>query len=217
MKPLVIIGAGGHGREAVDIIEAMNAERPTFEVIGFIDDGREPGSLASPYDIPVLGGLDHLRTMNVSYVLAIGRPDIRRRLSERLTDREPVNIVHPLSSIGSHVEHGPGLIMAAGSRITHSVRLGQHVHLNVNATVSHDCRVGDFVTVTPGVSISGGVTIGDDVWMGIGSSVIQQIAIGDRVVVGAGAAVIRDVRADTTVVGVPAHPVEPRGDRGGTQ
>ncbi len=210
MKPLAIIGAGGHGREALDIIDAMNAEDPRFEVIGFIDDGREPGSLAVPHEIPVIGGIDHLRTLDVGYVLAIGLPAVRRRIAQLLPDHRPVDIVHPDSSIGSHVEHGPGLIMAAGSRITHAVNLGQHVHLNVNATVSHDCRIGNFVTITPGACVSGAVTLGDEVWMGIGSSVIQQVHVADRVVVGAGAAVIRDVAADSTVVGVPAHPVTGR-------
>lgn len=210
MKPVVIIGTGGHGREALDIIDAMNADKPRYEMVGFIDDAREKGSFALPHEIPVLGGVDHLRTMNVGYVPAIGLPAIRRRIVESLPDHEAVDLIHPSATIGSHVDHGPGLIMAAGARITHAIRLGKHVHMNLNATVSHDCTVGDFVTITPGVSISGGVTIGDEVWMGIGSSVIQQVTIGDRSVVGAGAAIIRDVAASVVVVGVPSRPLPNR-------
>ena len=211
VRPIAIIGVGGHGREAYDIVTAINDLDPTFEVVGFIDDGREPGELAAPHDVRVLGGVDHLRTLDVGYVPAIGAPGVRRRIVASLPDHEAVDLVHPTASIGSHVAHGPGLIMAAGARITHAVTLGDHVHLNVNATVSHDSRIGSFVTITPGVHIGGGVTLGDGVWMGIGSCAIQGVIIGADVTVGAAAAVVVDLPDGCTAVGVPARPI---GDEG---
>lgn len=210
MKRLVIIGAGGHGREALDIVTAINAVAPTFEFLGFLDDGRVPGSRALPHHAEILGGSDLLGDLDAAYVVAVGLPALRRQLAARLHGHETVDLVHPLASIGSHVRHGSGLIVGAGARVTHGVDLGDHVHVNVNASISHDCRVGSFVTITPGARLSGGVTLGDDVWLGINSSVIQGVTIGDGVIVGAGAAVIDDLPAHCTAVGVPAHPVERR-------
>jgi sugar O-acyltransferase (sialic acid O-acetyltransferase NeuD family) len=210
-RPIVIIGGGGHGREAYDIVTAINEMNPTFEVVGFIDDGRAPGELAAPHEVPVLGGVDYLRTLDVGYVPAIGAPDVRRRVVASLPNHEAVDLVHPAASVGSHVAHGPGLIVAAGGRITHAVILGSHVHVNVNASVSHDSRIGSFVTIAPGVHLSGGVTLGDCVWMGIGSSAIQGVIIGADVTVGAAAAVVDDLPDGCTAVGVPARPI--RGQR----
>lgn len=205
MRPLVIIGAGGHGREAYDIATDVNEDRPTFDVIGFLDDARVPGTLATPHAVPVLGGIDWLESRSIEFVAAVGHPASRRQIADRLRHHTAADLIHPTATIGSHVAHGPGLIIAPGSRVTHAVTLGQHVHINVNATISHDCRVGDYVTITPGVHLSGGVTLEDEVWMGIGSAAIQDVTIGARSVIGAGAAIIRDVPRNTTAVGVPAR------------
>lgn len=209
-RRLVIVGAGGHGREILDIVDAINAVSPTFDFVGFVDDGRTPGTLATPFDWPILGGIDVVPRLSAVFVPAIGIPEVRQRVVEALAGVETVDLVHPLASMGSHVSHGPGLVMAAGARLTHNVRLGRHVHLNVNATVSHDCQVGDYVTVTPGAHVSGNVRLADRVWMGLGSSVIQGVSIGEDVVVGAGAAVVYDLPAGCTAAGVPAHPLRGR-------
>ncbi|WP_161958371.1 acetyltransferase [Ornithinimicrobium cavernae] len=212
MKPLVIVGAGGHGREAHDIAVAVNEVNPSFELVGFLDDALSPGDPAAPHTATILGGIDWLESHAVAFVPAVGSPELRRLIVQRFPHHEVADLIHPTATIGSHVSHGPGLIMAAGSRVTHAVTLGQHVHINVNSTISHDCRVGDFVTITPGVHLSGSVTLHDEVWMGIGSSAIQGVTVGARSVVGAGAAIIHDVPPDTTTVGVPGRPAHHRED-----
>lgn len=213
VRPLVIIGIGGHGREAYDIACAMNEESPTFEIVGFLDDGAEPGTFAAPHDVPVLGPTSMAGEMDVDHVVAIGVPAVRRRIAERLPTERTTRLVHPKASIGSHVQMGPGAIVAAGACITHAVRMGRHVHVNVGATISHDSALGDYVTVTPGAHIGGAVTLEDEVWMGIGSSAIQGVTIGARTTVGAGAAIIGDAPADTTVVGVPGRVVKDHHER----
>lgn len=209
LTPLVIVGAGGHGREALDIVAAVNAVEPTYHVLGFLDDDRQPGSLAALTEHEVLGGIGVLDDLDSAYVVAIGVTAARRKVAERLKDvaRGPTTLVHPTATIGGNVRHGCGLIMAAGSRVTSAVTLGEHVHLNVNASVSHDCSIGSFVTVTPGAHLSGNVDVGDGVWFGIGAVATQGVRIAADVTVGAGAVVIDDLPAGCTAVGVPAKPL----------
>ena len=59
-----------------------------------------------------------------------------------------------------------------------------------------------------GRNVAGMVTIGEQVMVAIGSTIRDRVAIGDRAVIGAGSVVVNDVAADTTVVGVPARPLE---------
>lgn len=207
--PLVIVGAGGHGREALDIVNAINLVDPTYEMVGFVDDKRAVGEKAEPTQYPVIGGLDVLEEIDACYVLAIGLTDVRRIAAERLKSlgRGPVSLLHPSATMGSQITRGEGLVMAAGARLTHAVDLGDHVHLNVNSTVSHDCSIGSFVTITPGVHLSGNVRVGDGVWLGIGAVATQGVTIGADVTVGAGAVVIDDLPAGCTAVGVPARPL----------
>lgn len=213
MRPLAIIGIGGHGREALDIVEAVNAEKPTWDVVGFIDDAAPVGTLAEPHDVPVIGTVSQLAELDVEYICAVGATRTRQRIIDQLPSNRSADLIHPLASIGSHVSHGPGLIMAAGARVTHAVHLGAHVHINVGATISHDCTLGDFVTVTPGVHVSGAATVGSHVWLGVGSSIIQQVSVGDDVTVGAGAAIISDIPHGATVVGVPGRAIKTEGEQ----
>lgn len=207
MTPLVIVGAGGHGRETHDIVDAINALSPTFEFLGFVDDRTDNESLVAARGAHIIGPLDALRDVDACYVLGIGSGDMRRRIDRQLTDwgRVPAVLVHPAATVGAVVSLGPGVVVAAGARVTTNVSLGRHAHVNVNASVSHDCRLSDYVTVSPGVTISGNVTIGEGAMLGAGSTVIQGRTIGAWATVGAGAVVVRDVADCVTAVGVPAR------------
>jgi sugar O-acyltransferase (sialic acid O-acetyltransferase NeuD family) len=211
---VAIVGAGGHGREVLDVVEAINEMTPTHEVIGFVADHADRELLArrgaahlGTVDDLVAGRIDAVDG-DVALVLAVGEPPTRRDLERRL---EPLGrpwvaaLVHPLASIGSDVELGVGTVVAAGARITTNVRVGRHVQVNVNAVISHDCRVGDHATLSPGALVNGTVTIGEDVLLGTGAVVIPGHTVGDGAVVGAGAVVVTDVPAGVTATGVPAR------------
>jgi len=211
--PLVIVGAGGHGRETVDIVRAINAAspaEPAWNLLGLVADEAEPALLAR-VSTPYLGTLtEALRTFTtVSYVIGIGRGAAREQLDGVIQSAKAgwtaATLVHPLASIGADVELAPGVVLAAGARVTTNVRLGRHTQLNVNAVISHDCRVGDFVTCSPGSLVNGNNTLDHHVFLGTGAVVTPGRRLGHGAVVGAGAVVVDDVGANATVKGVPAR------------
>ena len=212
-RALVVVGAGGHGREVLDIVEAMAvaaraAGRPApYEAVGMVADAEPDLELLARRGARFLGPLEALGDLDADHVLAVGDPVGRRRLEERVAalDSRPAVLVHPSATLGADVELGPGVVVAAGARITTNVRLGRHVQVNVGAVVSHDARVGDHATLSPGVLLNGAVTIGVGAFLGTGAIVTPGCAVGDGAVVGAGAVVVRDVPAGVTAVGVPAR------------
>jgi sugar O-acyltransferase (sialic acid O-acetyltransferase NeuD family) len=208
VTPLVIIGTGGHGRETLDIVNAINARSATFDFVGFIDDRTHNEALVAARGARIIGPLSALRDLDARYVIGIGSAEVRHRIDRQLTEwrREAAVLVHPDATVGSCVSLGPGVVIAAGARLTTNIRLGRHAHVNVNASVSHDCRLADYVTISPGVTVSGNVTIGEGTLMGAGSTVIQNRVIGPWATVGAGAVVVRDLPGHVTAIGVPARP-----------
>lgn len=206
--PLIIIGGGGHGRELLDVVEAMNKIAETFEFVGFAADKYYDEAEVEARGARYLGGVEAaLRSVDAEYVVGIGSGQARKEIDEIATScgRSAAVLVHPQSSTGSDVILGPGTVITAGARLTTHIRTGRHVHINVNSTVSHDVRLGDYSTLSPGVAVSGRATIGDLVTLGAGSCVIDRISIGARTTVGAGATVVSDLPEDVLAIGTPAR------------
>lgn len=205
---LVVIGGGGHGREVLTIVRALQAAGTTdIDFLGFLDDGAPDTSLLGRLGVRHLGPVDRAADLDACAAIGIGSPHTRMAIDEKLRAADiacPV-LIHPHASIGEDVGLGPGTVVTAGVRVTTNVATGRHSHLNLNCTVSHDVRIGDYVTISPGAAISGNVIIGDRVYVGTNAAVIQGLHLGSDCTVGAGAAVLRDVDAHTTVVGVPAR------------
>jgi sugar O-acyltransferase (sialic acid O-acetyltransferase NeuD family) len=203
---LVIVGAGGFGREVLDVVEALEATGMPLAFRGFLDDGEVELERLRRRGALLLGGVSSFGLHADQFVIGIGATDVRSEIAgllEHLGGRA-VKLVHPDSTIGGDNEIGAGTVVTAGVRVTTNVRIGRHVHLNLNSTIGHDTHVGDFVSVFPGVTISGDVVIGERVTIGTGVNIINGVSIGDGAYIGAGAVVTRDVEPGVTVAGVPA-------------
>lgn len=211
MRTLVIVGAGGHGRELLDIVDAINAVEPTYEFLGFLDDTGGDRAILDRRGAHVIGPTTDLQTVDSLYAIGIGTADARRRFHElaTLAGKEAATLIHPSATIGADVDIGPGCVLAAGARVTTHATLGRHTHLNINSTVSHDCRLGDFVTLSPGSHLSGWTTLGEGVTLGTGAVTRDRVTIGNDTLVGAGAVVVADLPASIVAVGVPARVINP--------
>lgn len=206
---LVVVGAGGHGRELLDTIEAINAAAPRWNLLGVVDD--DPGENLERLrrrGVQWLGPVTALESSPSAYALGIGTSPVRRRLAAQLDSWgcTATTLVHPGASIGSDVRLGNGVVIYDRSVVTTNVTIGDHSHLNVACVVQHDSSVGSFAQFSPGVFVNGDCALGDDVFLGTGAIITRGCDVGEGARVGAGAVVLGDVAAWTTVVGAPAQP-----------
>ncbi|WP_205528551.1 NeuD/PglB/VioB family sugar acetyltransferase [Desertimonas flava] len=205
--PIIIVGAGGFGREVLDIVEAINVSGGDIDFLGFVDDGDVDEGLLHRRSSKLLGPSSIVVHLAAKYVIGIGSGEIRRRLATEFDSlgAEAAILVHPAATIGGDSHLSPGCIVAAGARVTTNIRLGRHTQLHVNSTVGHDSTLSDFVSVYPGATVSGNVTLAHGVTIGTGANVLPGRSVGASSMVGAGAVVTRDVEPDSTVVGSPAR------------
>lgn len=214
-EEIIVVGAGGFGREVIDVIHAINAAAPApiWSLQGVVDDSPSEANLdrLSERSLDYLGTVKEVKagTDRPLFVIGIGNPAVRKSVAATFETARfrAATLVHPSATLGSQVTLGPGTIVCAGARITTNVIVGQHVHVNLNATIGHDSRIGDYASINPLASISGDCVVGDGVLVGVSASLINGVAIGNVSVIGGGACAVRDVPAATTVVGVPARPL----------
>jgi sugar O-acyltransferase (sialic acid O-acetyltransferase NeuD family) len=211
-RPLVIVGAGGQGREMLDTVEALNRVDRTWNFLGFLADDERSADLVEDRGASMLGPVSRLAELDADYVIGIGDPVVRRTVDELATAAGlvPATLVHPSAEVGSQVRFGAGAYVGPNAVLTTNVSVGRHTIVNVGASLSHDVVVGDFVTIGPGCRLAGNVTVGDDADLGVGVIARPGSSIGAVTLVGAGAVVVGDLPGGIVAVGVPAAPLRDR-------
>lgn len=205
MIPLILIGNGGHAVDILQIIRDINHHRPTYDIIGSLDDSLLRDRLGDIEDIVNYPKAQYVICVNDGKV----RKDIWWRIARQFKYECPsaANLIHPTAYIGDNCVYGEGLVMGPYSVLTTKVHIGRHVHLNSHASVNQNSHIGSFCTLSPGARVCGDCDIGTEVNMGANSVIINVKRVGDRATIGAGAVVIRDVEEETIVIGVPAKPM----------
>jgi sugar O-acyltransferase (sialic acid O-acetyltransferase NeuD family) len=208
-RPLVIVGAGGLGREVLVLLRQLNEAGANWDMRGFYDD--QPPTEPTVAGLPYLGTIEALNQVAepLAVAVAVGSSASRATVVGRLTSAQlsfPV-LVHPGVRLAAYqrLALGAGCLIQQGCILTCDITLGRFVLLNLGCTVGHDAVLEDFCSLMPHVNIGGGAQLGAGTYLGTNATVIQAVRVGAGATVGAGAVVVRDLPAGVTAVGVPAR------------
>ncbi|WP_010582681.1 NeuD/PglB/VioB family sugar acetyltransferase [Schlesneria paludicola] len=195
-KKTVVIGAGGHGKVVVSVLQAAG------RVVDAVYDDEKSLWGTEVLGVPVLGPISELQQDPKRYagIIGIGSAKLRRRLVEIL-DLEWLTAIHPHASVHPSVKLGAGTVVFAGAVLQPGAVVGNHVIVNTAASIDHDCQIGSFVGIGPGTHLSGTVHIADGSLLGTGCCVLPNVCIESDVTIGAGTVVIENVARGCTVVG----------------
>ena len=198
MKNLVIIGAGGCGREVLQWAKDINRVEKRWNIKGFIDDDLEALN-GKNCSVPILSMIDEYKIdAEDEFICCIGNSNIRKRVVEKLRTKGAVftRLVHPNAVIADTCTLGNGSIIYPYALISDNAVIGEGCIINMYSSVAHDSILGEYCTISAHCDVTGMCVLGDHV--------VPASRIGDDVYVCAGSTVMTRIRAGMKVLGNPA-------------
>ena len=216
MKDLVIIGAGGFGREIHTHLRLINemAETPQWNFVGFIDEDTSRTHTVEGY--PILGNLAYYLAMEKKpwFFIAIADGAARERIAAqcKAAGGRAASVIYPDVTLGDNVEIGEGCYIGKRCSFMNEVKIGPFCVIQSKGIFGHDTTVGGYTSFMTDACVGGETHIGAHCYFGLRCTVINRVNITDRCTFGACACVVKDAAQPGTYVGVPAalkKPLQP--------
>ena len=210
MKNLIIIGAGGMGREIYDLSTQCHGYNKEYVIKGFLDDWNEALNGYDGYP-PVIGKVsDYVVKPEDIFVCSFGDVELKKNCIELILDKggDFLTLIHPTASIGCNTKIGTGCIVLMNAYIGADCIIEDFVLVQIAAVVGHDVKVGKYSRLDCNTLCVGGTEIKEEVRIHTSAVINHRVVVGRKAQVGACSFVIRKVKEGTTVFGNPAKKIK---------
>jgi sugar O-acyltransferase (sialic acid O-acetyltransferase NeuD family) len=205
LQDLIILGKGVHSAEMAEIVERINRERPTWNLLGFVSPQAEP-VVERRSGYPVLGAPDALTAYPQACLVADNEwPRALPIPRERL-----ISLVAPDAFLSRSAAIGRGCVIYPHCFVGLNARLGDDVFCLSGSILNHDVVIEDRVVIASGVRLAGSVHVEADCYLGQACTVRQLLRIGRGSLIGMGAVVVKDVPPNSVIVGNPGRRLRDR-------
>jgi len=203
---VVIVGAGGFGREVLQWLRDAAAQGSRQRVRGFLDD-TAPDLSARGLDVPVLGPVDVAGLEGEDHcIVAIGDPVARLAIAARLeaAGARFATVIHPSAVVAPSARLGAGSVVCPFAFVGPDAIVEAHALVNIRASVGHDARIGRAAVLSPHVCVGGSAEVAEGALLGSAAVVMPRQRVGEGARVAAGAVVHSAVPAGVVALGNPA-------------
>jgi sugar O-acyltransferase (sialic acid O-acetyltransferase NeuD family) len=201
--PVVIVGAGRHGRVVLDVCLALGQP-----VLGFLDDTRPPGTPVN--GVPILGGFakasdpGFLAEARLHVALGDNRARLRIAAEIERAGGSLATLVHPSCDVSPSAVLAAGVFVGSFSRVRPNARLGRCALAEGAVSIGTDSVIGEGAFLGPGASLTAATRVDEGAFVGAGAIVTDAARVGAWSVIGAGSTVLTDVPEHVLAVGSPA-------------
>lgn len=204
MKPLILLGGGGHCKSVIEAAES--AGRTVLGVLDMPEDvGKEILStkvIGTDDDIP-------LYVDQAEFVITVGfikSPAIRIKLYDRVkaAGGRLATIIASTAYVSKYATIGEGTVVLHHAFVNAGAQVGSNVILNTFTNIEHDAVIGDNCHISTGTMVNGDCRVGERCFIGSQSVLANGISIGDDIIVGAGSLVRKSIVVKGIYSGNPA-------------
>ena len=202
MKKIILIGAGGHAKSCIDVIELQNK----YKIIGLIDNKKKKKLM----QYKVLGNDNVfkkllLKEKNLNALISIGQiksSAIREKLFNKLKKigiKFPT-LISPLAYVSKNTTIGEGTIVMHGAIINAGVSIGKNCIINSKALIEHDVHIGDHCHISTNSTVNGNVSIDSNSFVGSSATLKQGIIIGKNCFINANLYQIKNLKNNSKIL-----------------
>lgn len=206
MKNLIILGAGGMGREIYDLAKVCSGYNTEYIIKGFLDDNKDVLKKFQSYP-PVIKTIEeYIPQSDDVFVCSMGNLNNKKKSIQKILDKggEFITLIHPSASISPNAKIGKGSILLKNVHVGANSVVGDYTLIQISAVVAHDVKIGNYSRLDCFTVCVGGAEIGDEVTVHTAAVINENVILGDKSTIGACSFVIRKVKENTTVFGNPA-------------
>ena len=204
MKPLILIGGGGHCKS---VIEA--AESAGYTILGVLDVAENVGKNVLSYKI--IGTDEDIPTYvdKAEFVITVGfikNPTIRIKLYNKVKEAggKLATVIASTAHVSKYAEIGEGTVVLHQAFVNADAKVGCNVILNNFVNIEHDAVIGDQCHISTGAMVNGECKVGKNCFIGSQSVLANCITVGDDIIVGAGSFVRKSIFEKGIYSGNPA-------------
>lgn len=199
MKKIILVGAGGHCKSCIDVIE----KEKKFKIIGIIDNKKKGFFLK----YKILGKDNCLKKYykKTNYILiSVGQIknfQVRENLFKKIKKIKFkfATVVSPMSYVSKHALIDEGSIIMHGSIINAGAHIGKNCIINTKSLIEHDVTIGDHCHISTETTINGGVLIKKGTFIGSRSIIKNNISIGEGSIVGANLYINKNLKKNSFI------------------
>ena len=204
MKPLILIGGGGHCKSLIDVAESAG-----YRIAGILDRPEELGKKILNYE--VIGNDDDIPKYvgSAEFIISVGyirNPNLRIKLYELVKQQggQFATLIASTAYVSQYASLGEGTVVMHHAFVNAEATVGKNVILNTFSNIEHGSIVGDQCHISTGVMVNGDCKVGNNCFIGSGSVLYNGVSITDGVVVSAGSVVRRPISIKGVYSGNPA-------------
>ena len=204
MKPIILVGGGGHCKSVIDVAESAG-----YTILGILDRPEEAGKKVLDYEV-VGTDDDMVKYVNkAEFIVTVGQiksPDLRVRLHEMIEQAGGTlaTIVAPTAYVSKYAQLGSGTVVMHKAVVNANAKIGKGCIINTFANIEHDVTIGDYCHISTGTMVNGECKVGSRCFIGSQSVLVNGISIGDGYIIGAGSFVGKKKKKKGVYYGNPA-------------
>ena len=191
MKNLILIGAGGHAKSCIDVIESQGE----YNIVGLIDFKEKVGESLLGY--PIIDCDENLPKHIIEtnyFLITLGQIKSAQRRKEiyeyaKSFGAKFATVISPRAYVSKHAKIGEGTIIMHDALLNAGVELGENCIVNTKALLEHDVKVSNHCHISTGAILNGDVKVKDESFVGSNSTIVQGVEIPEKSFIKAGSLV----------------------------